>query len=392
MKVLHIVQSIAHTNGGIARAVQGLVGALGRAGVEVALVSCEAGERPSQESISRFYAPRDKGIGLRRFLSETISDFRPDLIHTHGAWLPSIHFATTIARRKGIPYVMSPRGALQSTSLKVSSFKKKLALALYQKRDFHLASALHATAASEADQFRKLGFLNPIIVSPNGVNLPTQGLSKIATASAMPRNDEVASARHCERSEAIYTRTALFVGRMTLTKGVLELIEAWAQLKPNGWQCELVYTTASASERAYEAKVKARVAALGMEEQFRFTGSLSDDAKWDAYRRADFFVLPTYSENFGIVIAEALYAGLPVITTKGAPWAELEERDCGKWIDVGVKPLAEALREMMAKSDAERAAMGARGCLLVMERYLWEGIAKTMREKYEELVRRSRRD
>ena len=127
-----------------------------------------------------------------------------------------------------------------------------------------------------------------------------------------------------------------------------------------------------------------------MEDKFIFTGALNDDAKWDAYDRADLFVLPTYSENFGIVVAEALWAGVPVVTTKGTPWSELEEYKCGKWIDLpdgGSTPLTwnvldDALVSVMLMSDAERGEVGKRGRKLVEEKYTWEAVVHAMINGY----------
>ena len=151
--------------------------------------------------------------------------------------------------------------------------------------------------------------------------------------------------------------------------------------------CELVYTVNGDIEREYEAKVRARVKELGFEDQFVFTGALNDDEKWAAYARADLFVLPTYSENFGIVVAEALWAGVPVITTKGTPWHELEERKCGWWIDVGVEPLVVALQDAMLLPDDERIEMGERGKKLIDEKYTWDAVVKNMAEGYGKLAR-----
>lgn len=157
---------------------------------------------------------------------------------------------------------------------------------------------------------------------------------------------------------------------------------------------ELVYTVSGELEKEYEAKVKARVKELGLEDLFIFTGALNDDEKWEAYARADLFVLPTYSENFGIVVAEALWAGVPVITTKGTPWKELEERKCGKWIDLpsggsnssAWPTLVFALEGVMSMSDDERQEMGESGRKLVEEKYTWNAVVKKMIVGYEEIL------
>ena len=161
------------------------------------------------------------------------------------------------------------------------------------------------------------------------------------------------------------------------------LVDSHESLVVSEWCCELVYTVNGDFEREYYAKVKE----LGLEDLFIFTGALSDDEKWEAYARADLFVLPTYSENFGIVVAEALWAGVPVITTKGTPWKDLEGYKCGYWIDIGVRPLADALSRMVLLPDEERSDMGVRGHKLMEDRYSWDGIAKQLKSDYEELLK-----
>lgn len=365
MKVLHIISSISREGGGPARSSQGLVASLRYAGVDAVLVSCACGDIPWIKGVDRFYAPKACELkSLKLFFERIFRDERPNFVHLHGIWQWQIHLAAEVSRKLKIPYIETPRGMLEPWSLEQKKFKKIIAMWLYQRNDLKKAIALHATAESEAEQFRKLGFQNQIIVSPNGVNLPSQ-----LSAKSMVDNE----------------RRTLFVSRMHSKKGVLELVEAWSQVRPQGWKCELVYTINGEVEREYEAKVKERVSALGLSNSFVFTGGLSDNGKWEAYRRADLFVLPTYSENFGIVVAEALYAGVPVITTKGTPWAELEENKCGKWVEIGVEPLVVALREMMAMTDEERMQMGERGRKLVEDRYAWPNLAKKMKEEYEKI-------
>ena len=371
MKVLHVISGISKKSGGPSRSSQGLVVALCEAGVDAWIHSFDGA------------VPWVKGVrGYRQGESLDAAALKEfDIVHIHGVWDPRLHHVAKMCQVAKVPYVIAPRGMLEPWSLKQKWLKKRIVRFLYQDRDLKKAAALHATAESEAEQFWKLGFKNYCIVSPNGVNLPE---------------------RELERRVGVGERRALFVSRMHQKKGVLELVESWARVKPESWCCELVYTVNSDEERAYEQKVKDRILALGMSYQdkegnihsptptqnsnFIFTGSLDDEKKWEAYARADLFVLPTYSENFGIVVAEALWAGVPVITTKGTPWKVLEESNCGWWIDIGVEPLVVALQEAMSHSDEERAAMGARGRKLVEEKYTWKAVVNAMAKGYKEIL------
>jgi len=389
MKILHVITGISRSSGGPSRSSQGLVAAEYRAGVDAWIYPFD-GADPWIEGV-RKYQP--KGAELS---AADLTQF--DLVHIHGIWDPRLHNVAKMCRAAKVPYIIAPRGMLEPWSLKQKWLKKRIARFLYQDKDLKCAAVLHATAESEAEQFRRLGFRNPVVVSPNGVNVPDKSL--------------VVSRQSLAKGK----KRVLFVSRMHPKKGVLELVEALSRLVVshqslvvNNWVVELVYTLNGEFEREYEAKVKARILELGMSYQdtdgkiitptptatphFIFTGPLNDDAKWDAYDRADLFVLPTYSENFGIVVAEALWAGVPVITTKGTPWSELEEYKCGKWIDLpaeGSNPstwdaLDEALGRMMAMSDAERGEMGKRGRKLVEEKYTWEAVCNAMLNGYKEV-------
>ena len=381
MKIIHVIQGISNDSGGPSRSVQGLVAGLNAAGVEAWLMTLNHGDEPWVDGVTRF---ENGGV-----FEEVVQRIEPDIIHLHGIWSMALHRCAVTCRRLGIKYVIAPRGMLEPWSLQQKWLKKRIARWLYQDRDIKSAAALHATAESEAEQFRKLGFKNPIIVSPNGVNVPVK---------FEPRNTSAYAEATADRRNT--RKRVLFVSRMHPKKGVLELVEAWSKLSSassvvKDWCCELVYTVNGDFEREYEAKVKAKVKELRLENQFIFTGALNDDEKWEAYDRADLFVLPTYSENFGIVVAEALWAGVPVITTKGTPWKELEDRKCGKWIDLpegGSNPsdwptLVSALEGMMSMSDDERREMGERGRRLVEEKYTWDAVVKKALTGYESIVK-----
>ena len=406
MRVLHVITGISKKSGGPSRSSQGLVVALCETGVDAWIHSFDGA------------APWVKGVrGCCQGESLDVAALKDfDIVHIHGVWDPRLHDVAKMCRAAKVPYVIAPRGMLEPWSLKQKWLKKRIARFLYQDRDLKKAAALHATAVSEAEQFRKLGFKNYCIVSPNGVNLP---------------------GRELERRVGV-GRRALFVSRMHPKKGVLELVEAWARVKPESWCCELVYTVNSDEERAYEQKVKDRILALGMSYQdkegnihsptptqdsnFIFTGPLDDEKKWKAYARADLFILPTYSENFGIVIAEALWAGVPVITTKGTPWSELvgapissgrKESDdlaptptqdsnsrCGWWIDLPTgdglvkwDALDEALKEAITldsptttQDSNSLKRMGANGHRLVEQKYTWKAVVGVMKHGYEQIL------
>lgn len=373
MKVLHVISGISKKSGGPSRSSQGLVAALCEAEVDAWIHSFDGA------------APWVKGVrGYRQgelLDAAALKGF--DIVHIHGVWNPRLHDVAKMCRAAKVPYVIAPRGMLEPWSLKQKWLKKRIARFLYQDRDLKKAAALHATADSEAEQFRKLGFKNYCIVSPNGVNLPEGDL-------------DVGERCRCMAD----CRRALFVSRMHAKKGVLELVESWGRVKPQGWVCELVYTLNGDEEKAYEAKVKSRVQELGLSDQFVFTGALDDEKKWETYGRADLFVLPTYSENFGIVVAEALWAGVPVITTQGTPWSDLVSHNCGWWIDLpegdGLtkwdaldKALADAAklhRQPQPSTSTPLSSMGANGHRLVERKYTWKAVVGAMKHGYEQIL------
>lgn len=365
IKTLHIIPSVARQSGGPARSSQGLVATLNVAGCESWLLSATPGESAWVPGVNHFSAP-DPDEKLEAFYSRMIDAVKPDIIHLHCLWQWQLHVAARVARDRSIPYVIAPRGMLEPWSLKQKWLKKRVARFLYQDKDLKSVAALHATAESEAEQFRKLGFKNKIIISPNGVNVPE---CLPCRGGGVDKNG----------------KRALFVSRMHPKKGVLELVDAWKEASMQGWTCELVYTAGSDEERSYEARVKARVKDLGLVDSFDFTGALDDDKKWEAYARADLFVLPTYSENFGIVIAEALWAGVPVITTKGTPWKDLVDSKCGWWIDLPPKgSLVEVLKT--AANFSALAQMGVRGHRLVGDKYSWNAVVTPLIRGYSNLL------
>jgi glycosyltransferase involved in cell wall biosynthesis len=238
------------------------------------------------------------------------------------------------------------------------AWKKKIAWALYEKRDLDSVRVFCATSVQEATSIRKCGFRQPVAVVPNGVFLPSQE----------PR-----------RSRRPDRRTALFLSRIHPKKGLLSLVEAWKTVRPTGWRV----IVAGPDEEGHRNTVEEAVKAADLWDVFEFVGPVKDETKGLLYREADVFILPTMSENFGVVVAEALAHGVPVITTTGAPWSGLREHGCGWCVRPDAGELAIAIREATGRSDSEREAMGERGRVWMEQDYSWSSVAKRMLSVYE---------
>jgi glycosyltransferase involved in cell wall biosynthesis len=372
LRVIHTVNSLRAEHGGPSRSITALGRAISARGVDTRIITHDDGpgltqatsdsvriEHLPQETV-RELTSRRSAVGRR--LAELARS--GTILHDHGLWLPVNRAVASAAAMHAIPRVVSIRGMLSSRALSESRSKKRFAWSVYQRGDLVSANVLHATSVEEASQIRNLNFRNPIARLPNGVELP------MLQAPIAP------SPKH-----------VLFLGRVHSIKGIASLIEAWQMLSPKGWRL----TIAGPEEDERLGQVIRDAAAR--EASIELLGPVGDDDKWDLYHSADLFVLPTLSENFGIVIAEALAAGVPVITTTAAPWHELETHRCGWWINTGTAPLIEALRHAMSLSEDERRAMGARGRALVETNYSWDQIAGRMIAVYEWLLgRRSRPD
>jgi len=143
-------------------------------------------------------------------------------------------------------------------------------------------------------------------------------------------------------------------------------------------------------EAGHRSEVESLIASLNLQSDFEFVGSVDDEKKWKLLREADLFVLPSYSESFGLAIAEALAAEVPVITTRATPWRELESQRCGWWIDTGVDALTKTLALAAQSNKDDLRAMGTRGRELVLKKYSWDIVAEKMLSLFDWLIGRSK--
>jgi glycosyltransferase involved in cell wall biosynthesis len=320
----------------------------------------DGGPSRTVPALCRYLAVRhpDWSIELATSRSELASlsaGQRPVLYHDHGQWLPINHASSVRARREQAPRVVSPRGMLSPWARRQKRWKKTLAWLLYARRDLANAAVLHATSDLERDELRAMGIRQPIAVIPNGVDF-------------MPLGDG-----SDKRTQPPYV---LFLSRVHEKKGIRELLDVWAKIDHGDWQLII----AGPDEQGL---IKHRV----LPPDVTYVGMVDGDVKQRLLAEASLFVLPSYSENFGVVIAEALNAGTPVITTHGTPWQALEEESCGWWIPMSTGHLAATLVAAMATPPGILRAMGARGMRLANQRFGWTEIADDMTAVYEWLIR-----
>jgi glycosyltransferase involved in cell wall biosynthesis len=285
------------------------------------------------------------------------------VIHSHGLWLMPNVYPGWVAHKYDIPLVVSPRGTMSEWAMRSGSSAKKIFWPLVQKPSLKATSCFHATAYSEYEDIRRLGFTQPVAIIPNGIDIP-----------------EIA----CRASDEIHT--LLFLGRVHPKKGVDILLSAWQRIQQGfpGWRLRIV----GPDNMGYLAEMR-RLSAQFDLERVEFSGGVYGDEKWRAYAAADLFVLPTHSENFGLAVAEALASGCPAIVSKGAPWGGLETHDAGWWVDIGVDPLVKCLEKALALTTDERFSMGQRGKEWMKREYSWPCVAEQMELTYQWILGRA---
>jgi glycosyltransferase involved in cell wall biosynthesis len=362
--ILHTIAGLKSTSGGVARTVPRLCEALAAEGESTVLFT----QRPRGVEASALRFPEGAGVDLRtilgydwerlrvsytprlaRSLDALCRELRPAIWHDHGAWLQQNHVAAELSRQRGIARVVSPRGMLQAWSLAYRGLRKRLAWLTYQHRDLRAADAFSVTSQAEARDLRSLGLSQPVAVIPNGIDVP----------------EPCARVSHDRR-------TVLFLSRLHPKKGLMDLVDAWAEVRPADWQLVI----AGPDEDGHRAAVERAVDHAGVRADVTFTGDVDGSRKTALFAAADVFVLPSHSENFGVVVGEALAHGVPAITTTSTPWDVLPRERCGWLVPPSPQALAAALREATTMGDNARRSMGQRGAALIAREFSWRSVAK----------------
>jgi len=360
------------------------------------------------------------GCSFRRLVEQEAEN--ADVVHNHGVWLAANYYARRAAVKAGKPLVISPRGMLEDWSLGRSKMRKRVAWMLFERENLRSAKLFHATSSSEAESIEKylsftfrFTFTKPrVVVAANGVEVP----EKIPDREVLERRFPELKGK----------KWVLFMSRLHPKKGLDLLLKAWNERLrdeeqagggrreeggsrrsevgshpssisqiPSTTSTPVLVIAGPEEDRGYAEKLKKE----GGREVI-WTGELRGEEKWAALGHAEFLVLPTHSENFGIVVAESLAAGRPVLTTNGTPWGvevrkgygisdmgyggdmNLEERKCG--VICEVTDLKRGLERMLEFSDQEREEMGAKGREWMKEEFSWEAGAEKLTSAYRQIL------
>ena len=358
LRVDHSVTTVASGAGGVATAVRHLAESQAAMGCLVhvhALTPADSipgvsmhGYLPNKcfpRSLGRSRALR---LGLSKAARET------DVLHSHNLWSDGAMYAASATRGTACRLVCSPHGGLHPRSLAVSAWRKRLAWSLRQQATLQAADLLHATSEQEASHCRLVGLTNPVVVIPLGVDLPSLQ----------------------EGTAARGLRRLAFLGRLHRIKAIDNLLEAWKSVAARHPDWELVIRGPDGGVEP----VLRRMASQAPRVTFGPAVSPGERAAW--YRSCDLVVLPSHAENFGLVVAEALAAAVPVIASTGTPWSRLPAEGCGWWVDNDVDALAGAFDAAMSVPPARLHAMGARGRDWMAKEFTWSSVTNRMIDAY----------
>jgi glycosyltransferase involved in cell wall biosynthesis len=366
MKILHVSPSFYPTTayGGTIRSSYGLCRGLKQLGCEVRVLTTDTDGIGRNLVVANDRDVAVDGLQVRychKLFRNSVSAGLLRVLGEYVAWADVVHLIAVYSfptfptldycRRLRKPLVWSPRGSLQrwdgSTRVTTKFVWEQVCEILAPKQGI----VLHTTSEEEARQSQaRFRDLRTVIVQ-NGVELPA----------------------HVRRSEPTDQLRITYLGRLHPIKGIENLLDACKLMEgdPDPWHL----TIAGSGEGDYPNVLKSKVEKLGLQGRVEFTGEVSEDTKENLFAESDILVAPSYVENFGMVIAEALAHEVPVIAGKGTPWQGLQANQCGLWVENDAHSLAAAIRQMRA---LPLRTIGKHGRCWMQREFSWEAVSRQM--------------
>lgn len=389
MKILHVIPSVSPALGGPTQVVLHLVKALRQCGVDAeiattndngpSLLDVPLNQRIEYEDVPIWFFPRFSpplkeyifSPSITGWLWQHLQDY--DILETHYLFSYASTCAGAIARWQGVPYTVRTMGQLAGWALAQSRLKKQIYAFLIERHNLNRASAIHCTSAGEAEDVRHFGIQTPSITLPLGVELSVaypQAKQKLHDVYKIPEE----------------TPVVLFLSRLHYKKRPDLLLHALKKLVQENHDFHLIL--AGSGEPDYSAYLTNLVSSLGLAERTSMPGFVMGEEKELLLQGSDLFALPSFSENFGLAVAEAMCHGLPVIVTSGVQIApEIAAQSAGLVVEGEVDALGSAIFQLLA-SPSLRRQLGENGKSLATRRYSWKAIASDLASVYTAIVQK----
>ncbi|MEL6468206.1 MAG: hormogonium polysaccharide biosynthesis glycosyltransferase HpsP [Cyanobacteria bacterium J06623_4] len=396
LNILQIVPSISLVYGGPSQMIRGLAAALGQQPNQqvgsVTVITTDANgdvdEQPLEVPLGE---PVDEGgydviyfrcAPFRRYKFSTdllswlwSNAHRYDIAHIHALFSPVSTAAATLCRWKNLPYIMRPLGTLDPADLQKKKLLKLPYIALLEKPNLAGAAAIHFTSELESKVSARFGTTTPDMVIPLGValpELPDRGHSQAAIREKfnIPDNRPI----------------VLFMSRIDPKKGFDLLLPALEKLHTSSQPFHFLLCGANPQDRAYENNIREQISCSAWASSATLCGFISGELKAQVLSAADLFVLPSYYENFGIAVAEAMAAKLPVVISDQVHiWPQIKESTAGWVVPTEIEPVTQALMAALSNAE-ERQQRGENAQQCAKENYSWDAIAQRLTTQYRTLL------
>jgi len=388
MKVLQIVPSISLIYGGPSQMVLGLAPALVNAGAEVTVITTNSngdfGQEPLdvplnqpilQDGYKIIYFPcalfrRYKfSWDLYKWLNSNVRNF--DIVHIHALFSPVSSIAARICRYHQVPYILRPLGTLDPADLRKKKLLKKLYIALLERHNIADAAAIHFTSKQEAKISQRFGVTTQDLVIPLGV---------VPTISSLTSRELTLSEWNIPQDKPLL----VFMSRIEPKKGLDLLIPALDQLFAQGIDFHFILAGSNPQDPIYEAKIRDKIQNSHWRSHTTITGFVRGEVKAHLLQAADLFILPSYYENFGIAVAEAMVAGTPVIISDQVHiYLQVQDSQSGWVVKNDVSEIAESIKQAL-KNPPELQRRGLNAKNYALQHFSWDAIAQQTIRAYQQ--------
>lgn len=369
MKIIHTVASLGkQTGGGVSSSVYNLLCALYRQGIDVTAYTPNYGDETYGQDSFIHFTKNDllfQPLAYSHSLRKSISNANGDCFHTHALWQDFTPYVIKTAQRKRKPCVVSLHGSFMQSALVNCGMMKRIWWNYVLHPAIVKATCIHATSEQEYEDFRLLGYKNPVAIIPNVFRAPHD-------ASLYKKRDNKFRVG--------------YLGRLHPHKQIELLIEAWKQLPYNDGELVLI----GQGDDTYTSFLK-NLAASHSAGNIRFMGFKEGDEKYEAIAQCDLMCLPSKSENFGMVVPETLSVGVPVWASTGTPWQALQEHNCGWWSDATIDNIKEVIISCKHRENDGVYEMANKARSFVQSAYSPYTVANQMIQMYEWVLHKGKK-